>query len=70
MSEKWSSVFCDRQIINETLCIDYTPAQHHELAEATKVIIDAAAQIKDALLFAIRDAFSFTINVFSKTFIC
>lgn len=37
----------DRQIINETLCIDYTPAQHHQLAEATKVIVDGAGCIKD-----------------------
>ena len=37
----------DRQIINETLCIDYTPAQHHKLAEATKVIVDGAGCIKD-----------------------
>ena len=37
----------DRQILNETLCIDYTPAQHHKLAEATKVIVDDAGCIKD-----------------------
>ncbi len=38
---------CDRQILNETLCIDYTPAQYHELAEATKVIVDSAGCIED-----------------------
>jgi len=37
----------DRQTFNETLCIDYTPAQHHELAEATKVTVDSAGYIKD-----------------------
>jgi choline kinase len=37
----------DRQILNETLCIDYTPAQHHNLAEATKVIVDGAGCIRD-----------------------
>ena len=37
----------DRQILSETLCIDYTPSQHHQLAEATKVIVDGAGCIKD-----------------------
>ena len=37
----------DRPILNETLCIDYTPSQHHQLAEATKVIIDSSGCIKD-----------------------
>ncbi len=37
----------DRQVLNETLCIDYTPSQHHQLAEATKVIVDGAGCIKD-----------------------
>jgi choline kinase len=37
----------DRQTLNETLCVDYTPAQHHQLAEATKVIVDKAGCIKD-----------------------
>ena len=37
----------DRQVVNETLCIDYTPARHHQLAEATKVTIDSAGRIKD-----------------------
>jgi choline kinase len=36
----------DRHIHNETLCVDYTPSQHHQLAEATKVIIDGAGCIK------------------------
>ena len=37
----------DKQTFNETLCIDYTPARHHQLAEATKVSIDSAGCIKD-----------------------
>ena len=37
----------DRQTLNETLCIDCSPAQHHQLAEATKVIVDKAGCIKD-----------------------
>jgi choline kinase len=36
----------NRQTFNETLCIDYTPAQHHQLAEATKVAVDGAGCIK------------------------
>jgi len=37
----------DRPVFNETLCIDYTPAHHHELAEATKVTVDSAGYIKN-----------------------
>lgn len=37
----------DRQTFNETLCIDYAPVHHHELAEATKVAVDGADCIKD-----------------------
>ncbi len=37
----------DRQVFKETLCVDYTPAQHHKLAEATKVTVDHAACIRD-----------------------
>ena len=33
--------------LTETLCVDYSPAQHHELAEATKVHVDSAGYIKD-----------------------
>jgi len=36
-----------RSVLNETLCIDYTLAHHHELAEATKVTVDTAGYIKD-----------------------
>ncbi len=37
----------DRHVFHETLCIDYTPASRHELAEATKVIVDSASRIKN-----------------------
>ena len=37
----------DRQVFNETLCVDYTPAHHHKLAEATKVTVDSIGCIKD-----------------------
>ncbi len=37
----------DKQIFNETLCVDYTPAHHHELAEATKVVVDSAGCIRN-----------------------
>ncbi|MFC1980891.1 sugar phosphate nucleotidyltransferase [Chloroflexota bacterium] len=37
----------DRQPFNETLCVDYTLAHHHELAEATKVAVDSTGCVKD-----------------------
>ncbi len=37
----------DRQTLNETLCIDYTSAKHHQITEATKVVVDKAGRIKD-----------------------
>ncbi|MFC2011451.1 sugar phosphate nucleotidyltransferase [Chloroflexota bacterium] len=37
----------DRLVFNETLCIDYTPASHHDLSEATKVTIDSAGRIEN-----------------------
>jgi len=37
----------DRRVFNETLCVDYTPACHCELAEATKVTVDSTGCIKD-----------------------
>ena len=42
-----SKALLDRPVFNETLCIDYTPAHHHELAEATKVTVDSAGYIKN-----------------------
>ena len=37
----------DRQIFRETLCIDYSPAQYHNLNEATKVAVDSKGCISD-----------------------
>lgn len=37
----------DRLTLTETLCIDYTPAKHLQLAEATKVAVDSAGYISD-----------------------
>ncbi len=37
----------DRPVFNETLCIDFTPDRHHEIAEATKVIVDSAGYIRN-----------------------
>jgi len=37
----------DRLVLNETLCIDYTPASHHDLAEATKVTVDSVGCIEN-----------------------
>ncbi len=39
--------FVDSLSLTETLCVDYTPAEHHQLAEATKVAVDSAGYIKD-----------------------
>lgn len=36
-----------REISTETLCIDYTPAKHLQLDEATKVILDSSYCIRD-----------------------
>ncbi len=37
----------ERPNFNETLCIDYTPACHHEIAEATKVTVGSTDCIKN-----------------------
>lgn len=37
----------NRSTFSDTLCIDYTPAKHHQLGEATKVAVDSAGCIKD-----------------------
>ena len=33
--------------LSDTLCIDYTPAKHLNLAEATKVAVDSVGYIND-----------------------
>jgi len=35
------------QTLNETLCVDYVPAQYHQLDEATKVTVNNTGAIKD-----------------------
>ena len=37
----------DRQTLNEVLCVDYLPAPHHQLAEATKVAVDDSGCISN-----------------------
>ena len=46
IEDKLVKQLLDSQTFNETLCIDYTPARHHQLAEATKVIVDSVGCIK------------------------
>lgn len=36
----------ERQTINDTLCVDYTPAWHHHIPEATKVNVDGDGGIR------------------------
>ncbi len=47
IDEKLVKRLLDRQTFNETLCIDYTPAQHHQIDEATKVMVDSTGCIKE-----------------------
>jgi len=47
IEQKLVKQLLEGQTFNETLCIDYTPAQYHQLAEATKVTVDSAGCIKD-----------------------
>ncbi len=37
----------DRQTFSDTLCVDYMPAPHHQVSEATKVNIDGTGCIRD-----------------------
>jgi glucose-1-phosphate thymidylyltransferase len=34
-------------LVKETLCVDFAPGSHHELTEATKVVVDEAKCIRD-----------------------
>ncbi len=47
IDEKIIKRLLDRPASNETLCIDCTPASHHDLAEATKVTVDNAGRIEN-----------------------
>ncbi len=46
IEEKLVKQLLDGQRYNETLCVDYMPAQHHQIAEATKVAVDGAGCIE------------------------
>ena len=60
----------DRPVANDTLCIDYTPAQHHQLDEATKVIVDKAGCIKDiGKSLAYWDALDTGVFFFTERFL-
>jgi choline kinase len=37
----------NRATFSDILCVDYTPAKHHQVDEATKVAVDSAGCIKD-----------------------
>jgi len=37
----------DKKTVNDTLCVDHTPAQSHKVAEATKVVVDSDGYIND-----------------------
>ena len=47
IEEKLVKHLVESQTFNETLCVDYTPARHHQLDEATKVAVDAAGCIRN-----------------------
>ena len=47
IEEKLVRHLLDSQTSNDTLCVDYTPAQYHQIDEATKVSIDDTSCIKD-----------------------
>ena len=47
IEEKLVRQLLESQTFNNTLCIDYTPAQHHQIDEATKVTVDTTGCIKD-----------------------
>lgn len=46
IEKKMVNYLLSRRIFSETLCIDYTPAKHHQLAEATKVTVDKSGDIE------------------------
>jgi len=47
IEEKFVRHLLDSQTSNNTLCVDYTPAQYHQIDEATKVSVDDVGYIKD-----------------------
>lgn len=44
---KLIKLLLESRALRETLCVDHTPAPHHNVGEATKVIIDKNGCIKD-----------------------
>lgn len=44
---KFIKLLLESRALRETLCVDHTPAPHHNVGEATKVIIDKNGCIKD-----------------------
>jgi len=47
IEEKFVRHLLDSQTSDDTLCVDYTPAQYHQIDEATKVSVDDVGYIKD-----------------------
>jgi len=47
VEEKLIRCLLDIQSFNETLCVDYAPAYHQQLAEATKVAVNNSGCIED-----------------------
>lgn len=46
MEQGFVSRLLDKVPVAETLCVDLAPAGHHQLAEATKVLIDSAGGVR------------------------
>jgi len=46
IEERMVRLVLDRQVISETLCVDYDPADYHQLPEATKVTVDSDGCIR------------------------
>lgn len=47
IDEKLVQLMLDRQVVNETLCVDYEPAHYHQLSEATKVTVGTDGYIRE-----------------------
>jgi len=47
IERKLAENLLNRATFSDILCIDYTPAKHHQVDEATKVAVDSAGCIKD-----------------------
>ena len=58
----------DRQSLTETLCVDYAPAPHHQVEEATKVTIDSGCIQDIGKGLAYWDALDTGIFLLTKDF--